>query len=248
MKIFNSKLLASHKNIMHAFTTRLDGISKFNNNLAYHVNDSSYNVDKNHNKLAKYLQYPINRLVHMNQVHGDQITIINNNHDNKEVPTCDALITQEKELPLMVMVADCNPILIYDPIREVIAAIHAGRAGIFSNIISKTIKKMQKLYECEPKDILVSIGPSIHQCCYEVGNEIKEETNRLGYDYAIMTDENKYFLDLISIAKRQLKETGVTIKNIEISKYCTACNTDIFFSYRAENNSCGRFAGVIMLK
>lgn len=247
MKIFNSKLLAQHKNIMHAFTTRIDGNSLYGNNLAYHVNDDSSDVDKNHHELSKYLKYPIKRLVHMNQVHGDKVINIDQDYNFKETPTCDALITQEKETPLMVMVADCNPILIYDPKKEVIATVHAGRAGIFANILPKTIKKMQEIYQCEPKDILVSLGPSIHQCCYEVGSEIKEETDNLGFDYAVKTVENSYFLDLKSIADQQLRGIGIERKNIEISQYCTACNTDTFYSYRAEKNSCGRFAGVIML-
>ena len=143
MKIFNSKLLALHKNIIHAFTTRLNGNTLYGNNLAYHVNDDSSNVDKNHNELAQYLKYPIKRLVHMNQVHGDKIINIDKEYNFNEIPTCDALITQEKETPLMVMVADCNPILIYDPKKEVIAAIHAGRAGVFSNILSKTIRSRE---------------------------------------------------------------------------------------------------------
>jgi YfiH family protein len=248
MKTVSSKLLASHKNILHAFTTRLDGISSYGNNLAYHVKDDPKNVDKNHKKLSTFLEYPIKRLVYMDQVHGDKIIDIDKDYNYDTTPTCDALVTNEKETPLMVMVADCNPILIYDKNKEVIAAVHAGRAGIFSNILSKTIKKMQLTYSCEPKDIIISLGPSIHQCCYEVGSEIKEEANKLGYEYAIKTVEGSHFLDLISIAHQQLKELGIKIKNIETSKYCTSCNTDTFYSYRAEKNSCGRFAGVIMLK
>lgn len=247
MKIFKSKLLTPHKNIIHAFTTRLDGNSPYGNNLAYHVNDDSTDVDRNHDELAKYLHYPLKHLVHMNQVHGDKIIDIDKYHNFDKTPTCDALITQEKEIPLMVMVADCNPILVYDPEKGVIAAIHAGRVGIFSDILSKTIRKMQQIYACEPKDILVSLGPSIRQCCYEIGSEIKEEANKLGFHYAIKTVGNSYYLDLISIAHQQLREIGIKEKNIETSQYCTACNTDTFYSYRAEKNSCGRFAGVIML-
>lgn len=248
MKTIKSKLLTPEIDIIHAYSTRLDGISKYGNNLAYHVNDNIANVTKNHHKLAQLLQYSKERLVHMNQVHGDKVISINNDHDFTQVPTCDALITREKKTPLMVMVADCNPILMYDPIQKVIAAIHAGRSGIFSNIITKTITRMQQEYKCLPKDILVSIGPSIHQCCYEVGSEIKEETDRLGYAYAIKTDSSSHYLDLLSIAHKQLKEAGIQIKNIEASQQCTACNTGLFYSYRAENNSCGRFAGIIMLK
>lgn len=218
------------------------------NNLAYHVNDTKEDVDSNQNELAQALGYSIEDLVHMNQVHGDQISLVDTSNANSEIPICDALITQEKNRALMVMVADCIPVLAYDPVQKVIAAIHAGRAGIFSEIIPKSIEKMKNRYGSKTEDILVNLGPSIHQCCYEVGAEIKDEAHNAGYDYAIQTDGSKYFLDLLSIADRQLQASGIIKKHIEASNQCTACNTDIFYSYRAEKNNCGRFAGIIMLK
>jgi YfiH family protein len=248
MKTIESTLLSSCKNLLHAYSTRTGGYSVLGNNLAYHVGDLKEDTDKNQNELALRLGYSFERLVHMNQIHGDSITVIENCKTRYEVPTCDALITQEKNRPLMVMVADCIPVLIYDPIQEVIAAIHAGRAGVFSEIIPKSIARMQKRYGSNPKDILVHLGPSIHQCCYEVGAEIKEEAQRAGYTYAIKIDNDRYFLDLLAITDRQLKDSGIEEEHIERSDQCTACNTDIFYSYRAEKNKCGRFAGIIMLK
>lgn len=248
MKTITSKLLSPYKNLLHAYTTRVEGYSVHGNNLAYHVNDTKEDVDQNHIELAKYLHYPLDKLVHMNQVHGKSITTVDNLHDHSTIPTCDAIITQEKNTPLMVMVADCIPILIYDPVKEVIAAIHAGRAGIFTQILSKTIEKMKQQYGCAEENLLVSLGPSIHKCCYEVGSEIKDEAEKNGLGYAITTLHNKYFLDLISIAHQQLEKVGVKKENIEFSAYCTACNTEKFYSYRAENNTCGRFSGLIMLR
>jgi purine-nucleoside/S-methyl-5'-thioadenosine phosphorylase / adenosine deaminase len=229
-------------------STRLEGNSYFGNNLAYHVNDIKEDVDRNQHELALHLGYSFERLVHMNQVHGDKIISINNSIEAGAVPICDAVMTQEKNRPLMVMVADCIPVLIYDPVQEAIAAIHAGRAGIFTEIIPKSIKKMQKEYGSKTKDLLIVLGPSIHQCCYEVGSEIKDTSATSGYGYAIRSEKDRYYLDLICIANKQLESCGVEKKNIEVSNHCTACDTDTFYSYRAEKNNCGRFAGVIMLK
>jgi len=249
MKTLESKLLSPYLDILHAYTTRLDGVSIHGNNLAYHINDIKEDVDKNHYTLARSMQYPLKRLVHMQQVHRDGIVIIEHDYNFESTPTCDALITQEKNIPLMVMVADCIPILIYDPVKKVIATVHAGRTGIFSKILPKTINKMKERYTSNVKDINVSFGPSIHQCCYQVGPEIKKEAKQLKYGYAIKTDdENNYYLDLVSIGYEQLISLGIRKSNIEVSTYCTACNTDTFYSYRAENNNCGRFAGIIMLK
>jgi len=248
MKTIKSTLLASHKNLLHVFTTRSEGNSIFGNNLAYHVNDIKEEVDLNQHKLALHLGYSFERLVHMSQVHGDKIVVINNSMEAGEIPICDALMTQEKDRPLMVMVADCIPILIYDPAHEAIAAVHAGRAGIFTEIIPKSIKKMQKNYGSKAKDLLIVLGPSIHQCCYEVGKEIRDQSVNAGYGYAIRSKKGRYYLDLICIANKQLEACGVKKKNVEVSNHCTACDTDTFYSYRAEKNNCGRFAGVIMLK
>jgi YfiH family protein len=247
MKTIKSTLLDSYKNLMHAFSTRSEGNSVFGNNLAYHVNDTKEDVDRNQYALALHLGYSFERLIHMNQVHGDKIVVVNDSTETAETPICDAVMTQDKNRPLMVMVADCIPVLIYDPIHEAIAAVHAGRAGIFTEIIPKSIKKMQKIYGSKAKDLLVVLGPSIHQCCYEVGEEIRDKSVKSGYEYAIRSDKGRYYLDLICIANKQLETCGIEKEHIEESSYCTACNTDIFYSYRAENNSCGRFAGVIML-
>jgi YfiH family protein len=247
MKTITSTLLDPYKNLLHTYTTREDGHSVYGNNLAYHVNDTKEDVDRNQNELALHLGYSLERLVHMKQVHGDKIVIINSSTEAGEIPICDAIMTQEKNRPLMVMVADCIPVLIYDPHQEAIAAVHAGRAGVFTEIIPKTIKKMHKNYGSKAKDLLIILGPSIHQCCYEVGDEIKEEAETSGYGYAIKSDRQRHYLDLISIVNKQLDACGVEKKHIEESGYCTACNTDIFYSYRAEKNICGRFAGIIML-
>jgi YfiH family protein len=248
MKIIKSTLLSPYKNLLHAYSTRVDGHSIFGNNLAYHVNDTREDVDKNQNELAVRLGYSFEQLVHMKQVHGDQIVNISSSFPRDKIPVCDALITQEKNRPLMVMVADCIPVLIYDPVQEVIAVVHAGRAGVFSEIIPKSIEMMIQDYRSNAEDILVHLGPSIHKCCYEIGAEIAEEAERSGYDYAIHKKGNRYFLHLLAIVDRQLKGSGIKQENIEVSDYCTACSTDIFYSYRAENNKCGRFAGIMMLK
>jgi len=251
MRSVKSPLLRKHSNLLHAFSTKVSGYSLrpfAQNNLAYHVNDDPLTVYKNHLNYARYLDYNIKNLVYMEQIHGDKIVVIDKNTDVNKIPKCDALITDQKDIPLMVMVADCIPILIYDPIKEVIATVHAGRAGVFLKIVTKTIQVMRKSFKSSTQDLIVVLGPSIRSCCYEVGLEIKEEAQALGYKYAITKKDSSYYLDLISIVKKELKGLNVNKDNIDVSPYCTSCNNDIFFSYRAEKNTSGRFSGVLMLK
>jgi len=251
MQGITSPLLTPYKNLSHAFSTREGGYSKtpyLGNNLAFHVKDDLETVKKNHLDFSLYLGYPLNRLVHMNQVHGDSIVIVNEASDLRKVPTCDAIITNLKNTPLMVMVADCMPILIYDPIKKVIAVVHAGRAGVLSKILPKTIQKMIDYYHCNNTDLLVVIGPSIHKCCYEIGLELQNEIEKDGYSYALQTKGSSYYLDLEAIIIQQLKTLKIKDEHIDFSPYCTSCNNDIFYSYRAEKNICGRFCGLLMLK
>ncbi|MEA1892800.1 MAG: peptidoglycan editing factor PgeF [Campylobacterota bacterium] len=241
MKIIQSNLLNSFCNITHAFTTKEFG------NLAFHVNDDIRAVKQNHKNLSKTLNYSKITLVHMKQVHSNIIHIVDEYDNFNNPPTCDALITDRIETPLMVMAADCSPILFYDKKNRVIAVAHAGRKGAFSNIVKNVINSFQNNYNSDAKNIYVSIGANIGSCCYRVGDEIYRETKKLNLDYAIKKKSKNYYLDIRKILKKQLLSSGIIEKNIEISNDCTCCISDKYFSYRADSLT-GRFCGVILLK
>ncbi len=226
----------------HFFTTRKGGVSKTpydELNIAFHVGDKRENVVKNHKLLASYFGYDYKKLVFMNQVHSNKVIVVD--EDFYGIPSCDALVTNQKNTPLMVMSADCSGILYYDENKKVIAAAHIGRKGAFSNINKNVIETMKKRFDSNPKDIKVAVSPNIKKCCYEVGKEITKEAYELGYDFAI----KEGFLDIDSIIQYQLEQSG--IKEYEFTDICTRCNSDRFFSYRAEKIT-GRFASVIMLE
>ena len=118
---------------------------KRDKNLAFHVDDILENVLQNHQKLAQKLSYNKEKLIHMKQIHSNIIKIINRDDNFSHPSICDGIITNKLNTPLMVMVADCSPILLFDANKGVVAAVHAGRAGAFSNIIKNIIKEMIKL-------------------------------------------------------------------------------------------------------
>ena len=240
MQIIQSPLLNNFTNLTQGFTSRDNG------NLAFHVNDNIINVEKNHELLANKLKYTKKTLIHMKQIHSDTVHIIDKN-DNFNSPTeCDALITNRKNTPLMVMVADCSPILFYDKKTKIIAVAHAGRQGAFKNIVKNVIETMAKQFNSNAKDILVSIGASIDKCCYQVGDEIYNETKKLNLKYSIQKRDKSYYLDIRSILKNQLLACGIKNNHIEISSECTCCLKEKYYSYRAENKT-GRFAAIIVL-
>ncbi|WP_428738978.1 peptidoglycan editing factor PgeF [Sulfurimonas sp.] len=221
------------------FTDKLDG------NVAFHVEDDLNCVLSNHEVLALRHNYDLSKLVHMKQIHSSVVHVVEDGDDFENPPTCDALITDKKHIPLMVMVADCSPVVFYDPIKEVIAVAHSGRAGTFANITKNVIDRFTTLYKSDVSDIEVTIGAAIGECCYEVGLEIVEEANKLGFSYAITQKDESYYLNIPTILEKQLKELGVT--NYQISGECTCCNTDKYYSYRAEGKT-GRFCAIVELR
>ena len=215
--------------------------NKDDGNIAFHVNDDKNNVQKNRLLLSKTYNFDISHLRYMNQTHGDNIQVVSQS-SKFCLDNCDALITNELNLPLMVMVADCIPILMYDEKKKVIAAIHAGRNSTFLNIAKKTALKMNKLFACNVKDIKVNLGPSIQKCCYEVSKELEDIVIKsFGSEFT-----NNRYINLQEINKKQLVDIGLKKDNITISSICTKCSNENYFSYR-QNNKCGRFAGVITL-
>ena len=219
--------------ILINFTTTQDG------NLAYHVGDIKENVDKNRENLAVKLGYKNEDLVYMNQVHGNNVQIVDKNSP-KLIENCDGLITKEKELPLMVMVADCIPILFFDEIQGVIAAVHAGRNSTFLKIAQITANKMINELGCNANNMKVIMGPSIHECCYEVSDELVNIV-KTSFGEKFCKGNN---IDLHGINVKLLEEVG--IRHIRISEICTKCSNEPFYSFR-KNPQTGRFAGIIKL-
>ena len=221
-------------NIFYTFTTMDDG------NLAYHVLDRKENVDNNRKKLASKYDFDNNHLFYMNQVHGNNVEVITKDSPNL-IDNCDGIITNEKNLTLMVMVADCIPIIFFDKIKGVIAAVHAGRNSTFQGIVEVTAKKMINEFECEAKDIEIIFGPSIQKCCYEVNEELVQIVKKsFGEEFV-----NNRLIDLQCINKMLLNKLGIF--NITISNTCTKCSNEAYYSYRL-NKKCGRFSGIVTIK
>ncbi|ADG93518.1 protein of unknown function DUF152 [Arcobacter nitrofigilis DSM 7299] len=220
--------------ILKIITTTIDG------NMAYHVNDVKSSVDDNRLALSKKYNFDNDNLRYMNQVHGENIEIV----DLKSpllIDNCDALITKEKNLPIMVMVADCIPIFLSDENKKVIAVVHAGRNSTFLNIVQKTALKMINELGCKAENISAYLGPSIQKCCYEVSKELEAiAIKSFGKEFST----NRY-LDLQGINIKQLNDIGIC--NIETSSICTKCSNKPFFSYRKDKD-CGRFSIVGIIK
>ncbi len=229
-------------------TTRNGGFSKApysTFNLAIHSGDNPDSVYKNRNLLTKYLECSPNSYTHGIQVHGDIIHIVDEKNISKNNIECDALITTNFNALLNIYVADCVPIAIYDPVKKVGALCHCGWRGTNLDLLQKTIKKMVHSYKSMKEDILIGIGPSIGSCCYNVSEDLYSQFNPKENEGH--KTNNKFYLDLKVINKNRAIVSGVLEKNIEIMDYCTSCNNDLFYSYRKEGESSGRFSCYLKL-
>ncbi len=198
-------------------------------------------------KITEKLQIAPTTLITAKQIHGDHIAIVE--AESEPIPETDAMLTNHPGLALMVLTADCVPILLYDPRKKVVGAVHAGWRGTVKQIVLKTIQKMQADFGTNPAEVLAATGPSVGPNCYAVGEEViaavKSQLNRP--ETLLLQHGGQTYFDLWEANRFQLLEAGLKTANLESAKLCTHCETDRFFSVRRDP-AAGRFGTGIMLK
>ena len=236
-KILKSSLL---NGLTHFFTTRETVIKT-------KEHDFEQIVEENKKDICKFLGINENNLIHPSQTHTSHIEIAQVGKNS--YPDTDGLILTNKEQAIYLNFADCTPVIIYDPIKNIGAVSHAGWRGTAGNIASKTVEKMIEEFGSNPADLKCAIGPAISFCCYNVGEEVLEKTKATVRNFNGLSEirNGNIFIDLKGINKQQLVEAGIKPENIDICPYCTVCNNDLFFSYRNENGTTNRHSAVIKL-
>ena len=242
---FNHSSLSVHDRLFHGVFTRRGGTSKppyKSLNSGYTTGDKPENVEKNLRIIREIVQG--DRLLFMNQVHGDHIiTRRKDDHpDLESIATADAIVTDIPGIGIMVKQADCQGVILFDPVREVISIVHCGWRGNVLNILDSVVKKMKSEFGCRESDVIAAIGPSLGPCCAEFLTY-----REIFPDYFMKFMVREAYFDLWEISRSQLLQAGLMENSIEIAGICTRCNTDLFFSYRAEGTT-GRFATVVMLR
>ncbi|WP_310587859.1 peptidoglycan editing factor PgeF [Dyadobacter luteus] len=238
-------IFAELKNIIAAESTRNGGVSTapFDSlNLGGSTTDKPDNVIKNNHLFFNALGIDFEQVAKSHQVHGAEILTADK---AGRYEGYDALITNIPGVQLAVTIADCTPILIFDPARKAVAAIHAGWRGTVQQIVAKTLAKMQDSFGTAPEDCLAYVGTCIDECSFEVGEEVAEhfQSEHKRWD----NDRNKFFIDLKKANADQLLSAGLKKENIEISMFSTVLHNDDYFSYRAENGTTGRMLATIGL-
>ena len=290
--------LARQPWVLHAFSTRRGGASRApaaGLNLGFIETDKRNFVEKNRKKFFRELGAEHFSHAELRQIHSTNIyQVVRGTRGKLEyrpsgypapllarlaLPQGDALITQEPGLLLSVRGADCMPVLLADPRRRAVAAIHSGWRGALAGIVEITVGEMMRIFDSNPNDLLAAIGPSIRACCYEVGDEVVNAFRGRylkGEDYFRTAPHDKVeaeiarrypllflsklppghgpdavptlHLDLVAVARDQLRRAGVSAGKIQVADFCTACRTDLFFSHRKEGIGTGRMMAVIGIR
>jgi YfiH family protein len=265
--------------LVHGFSTRAGGCSRLYGqnalNLGFTKDDSKAAVERNRAAFLKQLGAVDDRgsnwpLITVRQVHSDIIRLVSSVPQSQLAG--DGLITNTPGLLLGIQTADCLPIILVDQKQRAVGVFHAGWRGTVKRIVEKGAGEMRRCFGTRARDLKAAIGPGIHGCCYEVGQEVRDQFEsqfsyasklfreveesdpvREKYPMLFLTARapghselpKKIYLDLVEANRQQLLAVGVPAKSIEASPLCTNCRTDLLFSYRAEKGKTGRMMGVV---
>ncbi len=234
------------------FTTKRHGHSFDTKELNFGTNcgDSENSILENYKDVLKLMDSTPDMAVKSRQTHSDITLTVDETYGGEGIlkeqryEEADGLITKNKDLAVLIFFADCVPVLIADPKKRISAAIHSGWKGTQKNIVGKAVKQLIDDHQCDPKDLLCAVGPSIGVCHFEVSEDLfVDMTNRYGNEIGIIKNE-KYYLDLKKAVTIQLMCQGVSEQNIAVSDLCTVCEEDLY-SFRREGEAAGRMAAFI---
>ena len=242
---------------VHCFSTRLGGVSRgdlSSLNLGVHRGDLPENVWKNYEILGAAVGFAPEQTVFPKQQHTDIIRVVDGSFcgeglDRETSQVCDGQITDQPGVALVTFGADCTPILLYDPVRRAIGAVHAGWRGTAQGIAAKAVEAMVREFGCDPGNIQAAIGPSIGKCCFETDWDVPQAMlDALGPKAltGITQRGEKYFVDNKFCNTLWLERAGIGM--LDISPDCTRCQCDRYWSHRAVGDRRGSQAGIIMLR
>lgn len=238
-------------NLVHGVFMRYGGVSPApwaSLNMATSVGDSKESVIENRKRITKCLSLKEDSIFDVWQVHSNRVVFAEEpRKPDQPHEKADAIITKNPNVTIMMMFADCVPIMMYDPKNNIAAITHAGWQGTVNQMVGETVISMQNKYACRPKDIIACIGPSICVNHYQIGEDVADEVRRsFGKNNQILIKKKgKIHMDLQFANRTILQNNGV--KRIQCSNICTACNMSDWYSHRAENGKTGRFAAIIKI-
>lgn len=228
----------------HGFFLRHGGVSQGEySSLNFRVSgkDSKEHVLKNLEKVASVIPVSVDDICRVTQAHTDRIMILNQNNKKEYAfqkfckEEADGYIIPEENIGSMIITADCNPIIIYDPIQNIVANVHSGWKGTIQQIGKKAAMLLHEKFSSHYEDLIVAVGPAIQSCCFTTKEESfveKFTTLESAEEKFVVKKGEEYHIDLTYLIKKDMLTLGVKAENILLSGICTKCHHDDFFSYR----------------
>jgi len=248
LKVYKAEILYGYSDKLKYFvTTRLGGVSKFpyeSLNISFKNANDRENSDRNLDIACNKLGFTRENVIAVFEEHTDKILIITEENKDQYLFSkhhnyiYDAIITNIKNIPLAITVADCNAIVMYDTKNNVIANIHSGWKGTIQKIYLKTLNVMIEKFKTNPKDVVSIFSPSIQKCCWKTKDKnlaygFKKYWKDTPINEFVSTDEQGWHhVDFPYVIKKDLINAGITKENIVNESICTCCNVNTFFSYR----------------
>ncbi len=243
--------------VNHAVSTRHGGVSTDGMlrslNLGFSTSDSRENVVENYRIFCDASGFDVKNLVFASQTHSDNVRYVTESDRGKGIFTdkdysdVDALITDRKNVALVIHTADCVPVSYIDTKTHAIGNAHCGWRGTYNMLSAKTLDAMTDKFLSNPKDVICTIGPAICGLCYEVSEDLYEDfKDKFPYDDAIYTLNERYHIDLMLLNKHILERKGV--ERIYTSDLCTCCNKQDLYSHRGLGKGRGLMSSVIEIR
>ena len=247
--------------VAHGFSTRLGGVSEgiyATLNLGMNRGDAPDRVRENYRRFCAAIGADMGNIVCASQVHGDTVRTVTAADlgiglDEPEPWQADGLVTDIPGVTLAVYSADCLPILLYDPVRRVVGAVHAGWRGTALGIAARAAEAMIRNFGCRPGDLMAAIGPGISLCCFETHGDVPAGL-RAGLGGAAeafihpVPGTDQYHVDLKGANRRWLLQAGLSPHRIAVCSDCTACDSAAFWSHRRLGSHRGSLASVIQIR
>jgi YfiH family protein len=241
VQIIRSQRFSEYPSVVFGISTRIGGVSSDPSvlNLSFDGGDDRGRVADNRRRFLEALNVSSDQLAIPKQSHGRTVRRVT--HPG-EYGNCDALITEKKGVYLVLSVADCIPLFMYDPSKNVIAAVHVGWRGSALGIATETIRILKEGFHTAPEGLTVYLGPSARACCYEVGDDV---ARKFPPQFLQPKPSGKLLLDLTGVTKEELMQNGVREDRVEEDGHCTICTPELFHSYRRDGERSGRMMGLI---
>lgn len=250
--------LEQFPSISHLFSTRNGGISTgcyHSLNFAFQSGDLLSNIHYHYRQLAEVLGTSEENLVTSAQTHTSNIRIVSSSDcgkgltKQKDFSNIDGLLTNQPNIGIITAHADCNAIFFFDPVNKVIGLAHSGWSGTLKNIAGNMIQQMTQEFYCNPDHIIIGIGPSLCQKCFEVDFDVSEQFIRANslYQPFIEYTSKKAYIDLRKIILFQLGLQKIPLDNISQMDLCTKCRPDLFYSHRNQGTQRGVMVAAMIL-